>query len=102
MQPEPSLRVVLYCELFRRAQLDVRDQHRVGGFWTFIGQRFCYHLADVFRGPRVKWMLTSLSFMVLVCASLLEHLDPSTAEYTMSLVVASKPDARDLARAAAA
>lgn len=40
-------------------------------------------------------MHTSLAFMVLLCAGLLEQLDPSDEEYTMSLVVARKPLARE-------
>jgi SAM-dependent methyltransferase len=76
-------------ELFTRAGLEVERQQRVGGFWTAAGQRLCYHLEPRYRRLG-RWLHTSLSYMILVCAALLEQLDPSDGEYTMSLVVARK------------
>lgn len=76
-------------ELFARAGLDVARQQRVGGFWTVAGQRLCYHLEPRYRRLG-GWLHTSLSYLILVCAALLEQLDPSDSEYTMSLVVARK------------
>lgn len=83
-------------ELFSRAGLAISTQRRVGSFWTGAGQRLCYHLQPIY-GRLGRWMHISLSFMVLLCASLLEQLDPSEHEYTMSLIVARKPVMSDLA-----
>lgn len=71
--------------LFELRGLKVVHQERVGGFWTFYGQRLCYYLAEVYG--RDGWMARSLAFVVLVCASLLDALDPANGEYAMSVIV---------------
>lgn len=94
-QPHDYARYTVFGvrELFTRAGLSVARQARVGGFWTVAGQRLCYHLEPHYRRV-ARWMHTSLAFMVLLCAALLEQLDPADDEYTMSLVVARKPVTR--------
>ena len=91
-QPHDYARYTVFGvkQLFEAAGLDVVAQRKVGGYWTVAGQRLCYHLEAVYK-PLGRWMHTSLSFMLLTCAWLLEHLDPSTNEYTMSMVIAHKP-----------
>jgi SAM-dependent methyltransferase len=98
-QPHDYARYTVFGvrELFSRAGLAIRNQQRVGGYWTVAGQRLCYHLEPIYQRLG-RWMHTSLSFMVLLCASLLEQLDPSKDEYTMSLIVAHKPGVSGLAR----
>jgi SAM-dependent methyltransferase len=75
--------------LFESAGLRVVHQARVGGFWTFYGQRLAYYLAAVY-GRRLGWLSTSLAFGVLTCASLLESLHPVETEYCMSVVVGTR------------
>jgi SAM-dependent methyltransferase len=75
-------------QLFESRGLRVEHQERVGGFWTFYGQRLCYYLAEVYG--RDGWRARSLAFVILVCASLLDALDPANAEYAMSVVVGTR------------
>ena len=91
-EPHDYFRFSVYGlrRLFEDVGLEVVEQRRAGGFWTFFGQRLCYYLHHVF-GPRLAWMHTSLSFMILVCSSLLERLDLVTTEYANSLIVGRRP-----------
>lgn len=74
------------------AGLRVVHQQRVGGFWTFHGQRLAYYFAELY-GRRLSWLSTSLSFVLLTCASLLEHLQPIESEFAMSVIVGERPPA---------
>jgi SAM-dependent methyltransferase len=90
-QPHDYFRFTVYGlrSLLMETGFEIREQRRANGFWTFWGQRFCYYLWPVF-GRHLGWMHTSLSFMILICASLLEQLDPVDTEYTTSAAVAIK------------
>ena len=76
-------------ELLESAGLHVVHQERVGGFWTFYGQRLAYYVASLY-GRRLSWLSTSLAFFVLTCASLLESLHPVDTEYCMSVIVGTR------------
>src|SRR5919108_4065831 len=91
-QPHDYFRFTLYGlkRLFEDTGLDVVHQERANGFWTFLGERLCYYLAPVF-GRRLAWLHTALSFMVLLCSSLLEQLSPGNTDYTTSVIVGAKP-----------
>jgi SAM-dependent methyltransferase len=78
--------------LFESAGLDVVSLERVGGFWTFHGQRMAYYLAALY-GRRLRWLGTSLAFGVLTCASLLESLHYEETEFCMSVIVGKRPSA---------
>lgn len=92
-QPHDYFRFTVYGlrQLLADAGFEIREQQRANSFWTFFGERFCYYLWPVF-GRRLSWLHTSLSFMVLVCASLLEQLHAVDSEYTTSLVVGVKAE----------
>ncbi len=75
-------------QLFESAGLRVVHQQRVGGFWTFFGQRLSYYVASVY-GPN-GWMTASLAFGILACSSLLEQLHPVETEYCVSVIVGTK------------
>jgi SAM-dependent methyltransferase len=87
--------------VFETVGLRVVHQERVGGFWTFYGQRLSYYVDSVY-GRRLSWMTTSLAFGILVCASLLEGLHPVDTEYCMSVIVGTKVCDRDVANGRAA
>jgi SAM-dependent methyltransferase len=91
-QPHDYFRFTLYGlrQLFEDAGLEVLVQERANGFWTLAGERLCYYLWPVY-GRRLGWLHTAVSFMILVCASLLEQLHPSDTDYTTSVIVGLKP-----------
>lgn len=78
-------------KLFQASGLAVVHQERVGGFWTFFGQRLAYYVAEVYG--RDGWMARTLAFGILVCSSLLYALDPVNTEYSGSLIVGYRPSA---------
>ena len=93
-QPHDYVRFTTFGQrlLLEGAGLRVVHQQRVGGFWTFYGQRLAYYLASVY-GRRLSWLSTSLAFGVLTCASLLESLHPVDTEYCMSVIVGTRTTA---------
>jgi SAM-dependent methyltransferase len=93
-QPHDYFRFTVFGlrRLFEDAGLAVLEQRRVSGFWTVAGERFCYYLWPLY-GRRLAWLHTLVSWWVLVCASLLEHLHPGDTDYTSSVVVGMKPAA---------
>jgi SAM-dependent methyltransferase len=91
-QPHDYCRFTVYGlkRLFEDEGLDVVEQLRANGFWTFWAQRLVYYLAPVY-GRRLAWLHTAVTFMVLLCASLLEQLSPNDTDYTGSVIVGRKP-----------
>ncbi len=91
-QPHDYGRFTVYGlkRLFEDEGLHVVEQLRANGFWTFWAQRLVYYLAPVY-GRRLVWLHTAVTFMVLLCASLLEQLSPNDTDYTGSVIVGRKP-----------
>jgi SAM-dependent methyltransferase len=91
-QPHDYFRFTLYGlkRLFEDQGLSVLEQIRANGFWTFWAQRLVYYLAPIY-GRRLTWLQTAVSFMVLLCASLLEQISPNDTDYTGSVIVGCKP-----------
>ena len=72
-------------QLFSSGGLDVVHCERVGGFWSFHGQRLCYYLAQVYG--QTSWLTQWLAYAILMCASLLDALGPADSDYPMSVIV---------------
>lgn len=90
-QPHDYFRFTQYglARLFAEAGLSVHHQEAANGFWTVAGERLCYHLLPVY-GRALAWLHASVSFTILLCASILDQINPGTTDYTTSVVVGTR------------